>query len=179
MKIQNDCIVEISYEMYDNDGQLAESSKEDGNVSYLQGLGEILPGLEAALAGHSAGEHVEVEIDAENAFGDYDPEGLISVPRSEFPPDAEIVPGDWIEVSVSENDQQADEQGEEEEIEMRVVEISPEAVVLDANHPLAGKNVKFQVDVVSVRAATAEELEQAREVHEHDEHCGHAQADEE
>jgi len=168
MKIQNDCIVEISYELYDSDGALAESSKEDGNVSYMQGLGEILPGLEEALEGHGAGDHFEVEIAAEDAFGDYDPEGLITVPRSEFPPDAEIVPGDWIAVSVSDDDEG------EEEIEMCVIEISPEAVVLDANHPLAGKNVRFQVDVISVRAATAEELRQAREDHVHDEHCGHA-----
>ena len=173
MKIQNDCIVEISYELYDATGQLAESSKEDGNVKYMQGLGEILPGLESALEGHGAGEHLQVEIGAADAFGDYDPEGLISVPRSEFPPDAEIVPGDWIAVSVS------DEGEGEEELEMRVVEISPEAVVLDANHPLAGKSVKFEVDVISVRAATPEELAQSREVHVHDEHCGHAHQDEE
>ena len=84
------------------------------------------------------------EEDLERIAADYDPEGLISVPRSEFPPDAEIVPGDWIAVSVS------DEGDAEEELEMRVVEISPEAVVLDANHPLSGRDIRYKLVLLDI-----------------------------
>ena len=172
MKIRNECIVEIAYELFDDAGELAESSADDGPIAYMHGLHEILPGLEEALEGREAGDHFRVEVASADAYGDYDPEGLMTVPRSEFPPDAEIVPGDWIGVTIG--DDEDEEESDEEEIEMLVIEISPEAVVLDGNHPLAGKDVTFVVDVLSVREALPEEIAQAREGHVHDESCGHA-----
>jgi FKBP-type peptidyl-prolyl cis-trans isomerase SlyD len=77
------------------------------------------------------------------------------VPRSEFPEDAEIVPGDWVSIEVS------GDEGEEAkgEMEMRVVEIAPEAITLDANHPLAGEEITFDLKVAAVRKATPEEIE--------------------
>ena len=77
------------------------------------------------------------------------------MPRSQFPPDAEVVPGDWISVALVED---AEEGDGENEIEMRVVEISPESIVLDANHPLAGRAVTFRLEVLTVRSPTEAEL---------------------
>ena len=78
--------------------------------------------------------------------------------REQFPPDAEIVPGDWIDVTLSDDEGQEPENADS--IEMKVVEISPEAIVLDANHPLAGKACTFDLTVISVREASAEEIEE-------------------
>ena len=125
---------------------------------YLHGNDEIPKSLEQELEGHEKGDEVKVSLPPGAAYGEYNPDGLVTVPREQFPPDAEIVPGDWIDVTLS------DEEGEEpenaESIEMKVVEISPEAIVLDANHPLAGKACVFDLTVLSVREASAEEIEE-------------------
>jgi FKBP-type peptidyl-prolyl cis-trans isomerase 2 len=86
----------------------------------------------------------------------------VAVPRSEFPEDAEIVPGDWVSIEVS------GEEGEEKkgEMEMRVVEIAPEAITLDANHPLAGEEITFDLRIKSVRKASRDEIE-ARNAEKH------------
>lgn len=161
MKIAENCLVEIEYVLVDEDGEVLEESGEagDGPARYVQGLGLILPGLEAALEGAEAGASLEVRLQPEDAYGAYDPAGLVNVPRTELPPDAELVPGDWITVTVADDE---DAEGREDELEMRVVELNEGGVILDANHPLAGKEVTFRVKVLSVCAATAEDVERAR-----------------
>ena len=91
------------------------------------------------------------------AYGEYNPDGLVSVPREQFPPDAEIVPGDWIDVTLA--DAEGKEPQDAESIEMKVIEISPESIVLDANHPLAGQACTFDLTILSVRKASQEEIE--------------------
>ena len=167
MNIQTDRFVEIAYRILDDEGGTLEECEASEPVHYVHGSGQILPGLEQALEGRAAGASFEVTLEPEEAYGDYDVGGLISVPRSEFPPDAELVPGDWITVHVSDDDEphsHGPDESCEDELEMRVVEISPESIVLDANHPLAGKTVTFSVEVVSVREATADELSRARDL---------------
>ena len=164
MKIKTGCIVELVYKLKNTEGEIVEESGEDGPMSYLHGNSEIPPSLEEQLDGVEEGAELEVTLAAGEAFGDHDPDRIIAVPRSEFPQDAEIVPGDWISVTVAddEDDNGEDEAGdgpsEPEEMEMRVLEISPDAIILDANHPYAGKEVLFDLRVVSVRPATEEEI---------------------
>ena len=155
MKITNGCLVELAYELLDDKKELVESSQDEENMVYLHGAGEIPPALERRLEGAGQGEHMEVDLAAGEAYGEYNPEGLITVPRSQFPADAEVVPGDWISVALVGD---ADEGDGENEIEMRVVEISPESIVLDANHPLAGRAVTFRLEVLTVRSPTEAEL---------------------
>lgn len=162
MKIKNGCIVELTYQLKDEDGAVVEQSSEAEPMSYLHGYGEIPPGLEQKLAGVEAGAEFEVTLAPGEAFGDYDPEKILAVPRDQFPADAEIVPGDTITVSVADDD---DPDAETGEMDTRVVEISPDAIVLDANHPYAGKQMTFDLRVLSVRAASEEELAE----HESDE----------
>ena len=126
-------------------------------MNYLHGYGEIPAGLEEKLDGVEEGAAMVINLGPGEAYGDYNPDGIIAVPRSQFPEDAEIVPGDWISVTVS-DDEEPD--AEAQEVEMRVTEISPDAIVLDANHPLAGQAVIFDLHVISVRQATAEEIAQ-------------------
>jgi FKBP-type peptidyl-prolyl cis-trans isomerase SlyD len=162
MKIADGCRVELAYDLFDDQGELVESSKQGGETMvYVHGAGEIPPALERRLEGSGSGDHMEVSLAAGEAYGDYNPDGIITVPRSQFPPEAEIVPGDRISVALVEDE---DDEAPDE-IEMRVSEISPEAIVLDANHPLAGHAVTFRLEVLNVRQATPEELEEA--THDH------------
>ena len=144
MKITRDAIVEIHYELFSK-GESLENTREDEPVSYRHGTEEILPGLEKALEGHEPGDEVQVTLSAPEAYGEYSPEGLVSVPAQEIRSDEKMAPGDWITVSVTDDDR-----GEEGELEMRVVEIHPDEIILDANHPLAGQEVTFAVEVISV-----------------------------
>jgi FKBP-type peptidyl-prolyl cis-trans isomerase SlyD len=160
LKIHDGCLVELRYELRDAEGGVVEKSEEDGPMVYLHGNEEIPRPIEEELEGHEKGDRVEVSLPPGAAYGEYNPDGLVTVPREQFPPDAEIVPGDWIDVTLSDDEGQETE--EAESIEMKVVEISPEAIVLDANHPLAGKACTFDLTVLSVREASAEEIEERK-----------------
>jgi len=153
MKISSDHWVEFHYELLDARGHQVETTADDGPVRYLHGHDEILPGLERALLGRRPGERFEISLAADEAYGAYDPEGIVSVPRSEMPEDEEISPGTWLTVSV-EADGDDEEDADEREMELRVVEIHPEEVILDANHPLAGQDVTFRITIVSVEPQT-------------------------
>lgn len=150
MKIAPGCEVEITFELFDAAGELVESSEEIGSVVYTHGADELVPGLEAALLGKSAGDRLDVSLEPDEAFGPYDAELIVSVPRAELPPDAEIVPGDIVPVVLEEEEGDDALSAEDREMEMRVVEIGPDAVFLDANPPLAGQKVRFQVEVLKV-----------------------------
>jgi FKBP-type peptidyl-prolyl cis-trans isomerase SlyD len=154
VKIVQDTMVELEYELLDKEGEVLETTADDGPVTYLHGHGEILGGLERALDGAEIGANLTVTLAPEDAYGLHDPEGIVAVPRSEFPADAEIVPGDCVDVTVDEDDE------DEGTIEMVVVEIRPDTIFLDANHPLAGQEVTFRVNVLTVREATEEEIAQ-------------------
>ena len=152
MNIQKGSRVELDYDLLDEGGAVVESTQGEGPITYTHGDGEILPGLERALEGHRPGETIEVALAPEDAYGDYDPEGRVVVPKSEFPEDAEIVPGDWVTVHVhhDEEDGPCDHEEGEHEMELRVVSLAKSEIVLDANHPLAGKRVTFRVRVRAV-----------------------------
>ena len=148
MKIENETVVELSYRLFDQRRKLVESSDEEGPIRYRHGNEEILPGLEAALDGLEEGAEVRVTLAPEEAYGAHNPAGLVSIPRADLPEDFDYSPGDWIEVSVE--DAPADV--ENEELEMRIVELHDDEVILDANHPLAGQEVTFEMKVLSVAA---------------------------
>jgi peptidylprolyl isomerase len=150
MKIRDGMVVVLKYELYREGGDLFETS-EDEPIEFVQGEGDVLPGLERALEGLEEGAALELTLPAAEAFGEYNPEGLVSVPRAELPPDVELVKDEWITVVV-----QGDEEDDEEELgemDMRIVEAGEDEVILDANHPLAGQEVTFKVEVLSVRDA--------------------------
>jgi FKBP-type peptidyl-prolyl cis-trans isomerase SlyD len=157
VKITSGTKVEIHYDLHDESGALFESTQSEGPVAYLHGNEEILPALEQALEGQSVGAQISLTLEADLAYGRHDPDGVVSVPKSEFPPDAEFRVGDWITVSV--NPDEPHEHGDdcdhgpadaEHEMEMRVLEVRPSEVILDANHPLAGQRVTFHVRVLTV-----------------------------
>lgn len=154
----NDCIqpnshVVLEYTLHDENGELLDSSSAAGGepIVYVHGYGMIVPGLEAALAGMRAGETKEVVVPPEDAFGDQDPELVLEIDRSDCPKPDDVKPGDEMVAESPDGD----------EAVMRVVEVKQDTVVVDANHPLAGKTLRYSVYVREVRPATDEEIADA------------------
>ena len=164
MKISDGLLIELDYVLKVADDEIVETSEEEGPLVYLHGNEEIPARLEAALEGLEVGEKLELTLEPGDAFGDYDIEALTSLPRADFPPETELEKDQWIQIEV----ELEGEEGEEDaagtfDVDMRVVEVSDEAVVLDANHPLAGETITYSVEVRSVRRLSPEELEKRRE----------------
>ncbi len=148
MKVEKDSVVGIDYSLHLGDEKIIDSSAPDEPLSYLHGRGQIVPGLEKALEGMEVGETKHVVVDPEEGYGPHDPRGLQEVPRDAFPPGADPQVG--MEFTAR------GPQGET--VPFSVKEVRPDAVVVDLNHPLAGRTLHFDVKVRDVRAATADEL---------------------
>jgi len=138
--------VVLSYELFDREGELLETSEEGEPMEYVHGNEEISPALEQALAGKSEGDKVRVTLPPADAFGEIDEALIVTVPRAEIPPEVVLSVGEYLPVALE--DASPDLEGEE--VEFRIVEVGEEEVVLDANHPLAGETVTFALEVVSV-----------------------------
>ena len=150
MKIAKNTVVALDVELADLWGNVLERS--DRPVFYLHGgYDDLLPAVEAALEGKQAGAHVDLRLEPEDAFGDYDAELLRIEDRARFPEMLEVgmqfegVPG-------------TDEAGRAGAGIYRVTDIAQDKVVLDGNHPYAGLAIKFACKVRDVRPATAEEI---------------------
>ncbi len=146
MKITRGCRVVLRYELFDRGGEMLESSEEGEPMEYVHGAEEIAPALERALAGKQAGDKVRVTLPPAEAFGEIDAGLIVSVPRSEIPPEMPLSVGEYLPIELED----APEDLADEEVEFRIVEVGEEEVVLDANHPLAGETVTFALEVVSV-----------------------------
>jgi FKBP-type peptidyl-prolyl cis-trans isomerase SlyD len=147
MRIDPGTVVRLAYELRDADGQSLE--EEGAEMEYLHGgYGGIFPKVEEALAGKEPGEETSVTLEPDDAFGQYDAELVRVEPRERFPETLEVgmrfegVPGDR----------------EDEALIYTVTDITPDSVIVDGNHPLAGERLWFRCSVRGVRAATPEEL---------------------
>jgi FKBP-type peptidyl-prolyl cis-trans isomerase SlyD len=148
MQIGDQKVVTIHYTLTDNEGRVIDKS-DDGSFAYLHGARNIIPGLESALAGKSAGEQVNVSVAPEEGYGTRDDSMMQQVPKSMFEDGSQIAVGSQFHA-----------QGPNGEmLVVTVMEVHDEHVVVDGNHPLAGVDLNFDVTVVDVREASAEELE--------------------
>ncbi len=147
MQIAKDTVVMIEYTLTDVAGKVLDSSVGHDPLTYLHGAEGIIPGLESALTGKSAGDSLKVTIPPEQAYGPRIDAMVQDVPRAAFG-------NAYIEVGM-----QFRAEGKHADSRMvTVVGIQPDSVKVDANHPLAGQTLNFDVKVVSVRAATPEEI---------------------
>lgn len=148
MKIAEGALVTLDVMLYDAQGNLLE--KSEGPLVYLHGHEDIFPRIEAELEGLEPGARKELQLEPEEAFGDYDPEMVILAPLADL--------GEGVEVGMR---VEAMGPNGEDRCLFMITEIADGTAVLDANHPLAGMAVRFIVTVKDVRAATDEEIEEA------------------
>ncbi|MEO8629624.1 MAG: peptidylprolyl isomerase [Betaproteobacteria bacterium] len=146
MQIAKNTAVSITYELQSKDGEVLEQAGEQ--VTYLHGGYEgIFPAVEEALEGKEPGYVCRVELEPDDGFGEYDAELVRSEPRELFPADVKV--GMQFEGG-------SDESGESRVYS--VTDIAEDKVIVDGNHPLAGKSLVFACTVLDVRKATKEEL---------------------
>lgn len=131
--------VELEYTLIDSDGNDVGSNKGGEPLFFIQGRQEIIPGLEKALYGMRAGEEKKVTVKPAEAYGEVDPNAVEEVPKEQFPDETLTVGMDVVTL---------DERGERRTV--RIKQLREETVVLDLNHPLAGKTLVFDVKVLSV-----------------------------
>jgi len=148
MKIADDALVSLDVSMYDTQGQLLD--KTEAPLQYLHGHEDIFPRIEEALAGKDVGAHVTLQLEPEDAFGEYDPELVMLTPVEDL----------GEEVTVGLRVEAAGPDGEDRCV-FTITDIADDMAVLDGNHPLAGMALRFDIRVVDVRLATEQELEEA------------------
>jgi FKBP-type peptidyl-prolyl cis-trans isomerase SlyD len=148
MKIEDKRVVTFHYELKDDQGALLDSSTGGEPLVYLQGSHGVVPGLEQALTGKSAGDQFDLTLQPEDAYGPVRPELVQTVPREAFASVNEVRPGMRFRAE--------DQEGRSQAILVR--EVTDESVTVDANHPLAGQVLHFAISVEKVRPATADEL---------------------
>lgn len=136
--------VSLELEVLDADGEVVDATAPDEPLEIEYGAGELPPSVEEALNGLEVGAKIDVVCPAGEAFGEHSPEAIVSVPRDEFPEDADVSKGAFVDVTVE------DDEGGTSEIEAVIVEVNPDAVILDANHPLAGKEARFRATVTAI-----------------------------
>jgi len=143
-------VVTIHYTLTNNQGEELDSSRGEGRepLSYLEGAQNIIGGLESALTEKSAGDQVKVSVDPAEGYGEINEELVQPVPRTAFEGVDTIEPGMQFQAQTPGGPQV-----------VRVVEVSEETVTIDANHPLAGETLHFDVEVIEARDATEEEQE--------------------
>lgn len=146
--IQNGLIVSLAYTLKLQNGDLIDYSDADDPLEYLHGAENIIPGLERELTGLHTGDTKDVQVNPAEGYGEYDPEEVEEIERKLLPRDLELRLGMVLAIR--------DEEGHMSEAYVRA--ISPDSVTLDFNHPLAGQPLFFNVQVVGMREATAEEL---------------------
>jgi len=158
VQVGQDTVVELTYELTDSDGKLIERTEDP--IEYLHGgYDGIFPLVERALAGKNVGDSCRVRLEPDDAFGEYDAELMHLEPRNKFPADVAIgmrFEGRGVESGTK--------------LVYTVTDVADDKVVVDGNHPLAGRTLQFTCTVTAVRAATAEEIAHGHVHGAHDHH---------
>ena len=148
MKIGKDLVATIDYTLTNDDGEILDSSDGGDPLAYVHGNGNLVPGLEDELVGKEPGDSVKAVISPEDGYGTYSEELVFTVEKDRFDDPKELEVGMVFQAEISGDTKIC-----------TIDEMSGENVKVNANHPLAGITLHFDVTVRSVREATAEELE--------------------
>ncbi len=144
VKVEKGKIVKFDYTLK-VDGKEVESSAGKEPLSYSQGIGEIIPGLETALEGMKVGEQKNVKVEPKDAYGDVIKDAVKEIPNTSFPKD--FVPTVGMVVDISD--------GKGMSAPAVIAEVKESSVMVDFNHPLAGKTLEFDVKIVDIQDAPA------------------------
>ncbi|NVK25353.1 MAG: peptidylprolyl isomerase [Gammaproteobacteria bacterium] len=159
MKIENNAVVKMHYSVLDKEGNLIDSSYNGEPLEFIQGSKYLIEGLENALLGLEPGATAEIDVAADDAYGPRI-DGLVQQVGLEMFADFDVEVGMQLRATTDDGEQT-----------VIVIEKTDEYVIVDGNHPLAGSDLKFDVEVLEVRPATADEIAHG---HVHSEGgCGH------
>ena len=156
MQISRHKVVTVENTLTGADGTILDTSDGQGPLAYIHGIGDLVPGLEAALEGKDATDHLEVIIAPDQGYGERDESLMQTVSREQFQDVDELEVGTQFEVGDDDGDRV-----------VTVVKMENDEVTIDGNHPLAGQTLNFSVNIIEVREATPEELD-----HGHAHGCG-------
>ncbi len=159
MQVADNMAVSIHYTLTDDNGDVLDSSRGDEALVYLHGMGNIIPGLEEAMYGKSVGDKFNVRIAAKDAYGEQHDEMVQVIPRSMFEGIDELEIGMQFHADVSSGPGH-----------VTIVNIDGDDITIDGNHPMAGKDLTFDVEVMAIRLATPDE---AAHGHIHGSGCHH------
>ena len=159
LKVDDGQVVSLHYTLH-VDGQVVDSSEGREPLQFIQGMGHIIRGLEHKLYDMKIGEKKDVVVAPKDGYGELDPEAIIEVPRVEFPPNVPLEVGIGLELR---DDQDNPMYG-------RIERVDDKNVRLNMNHPLAGKELHFSVQIANLRPASEEEVSHG---HVHGEGHGH------
>ncbi len=147
--IADDLVVCMAYALF-VDGTLIDETDEGETLNFIQGSGAIIPGLEQAIYGLGVMETKSITVPASEAYGEYDFDLIQPIPITEFPEDVPLE----VDLELEMEDVDGDT------VYGRIVSVGQARVKIDFNHPLAGKDLAFEVQIMELRAATAQELAQ-------------------
>ncbi len=147
--VADNIVVSMVYVLHISDGQEIDRAESNDPLSYIHGLGQIIPGLERELYGMALGDKKSVVVQPADGYGERRPEEVVNVERKNFPPNFKVSIGKPVSVKNRESG---------EEFVAYIEDISPETVTLDFNHPLAGEMLRFSVEIVGLRNASKQEL---------------------
>lgn len=150
MKINGKKHVGLAYTLTLDSGEEVDRSEPGRPLEFICGVGQIIPGLEKELDGRDAGESFQVVVEAEDGYGPYNESAVQDIPRTAFPEKLDLEVGMVFQAH-----------GPHGPTTIRVKEIKEDVVVGDFNHPLAGQRLNFDVEIISVREPTDEELKAA------------------
>jgi FKBP-type peptidyl-prolyl cis-trans isomerase SlyD len=143
--IKSGAVVSFEYTLSDENGKVIESNKGEEPVTYTHGQHQIIPGLEKGLSGMDMNQEKNIRVQPEEAYGPVDPKGFKEVAKTEIPAQGLKV-GTMLHARGPKG----------EDFSVRVHEIKEETVILDLNHPLAGKTLSFDIKVLNIQAGEAE-----------------------
>jgi len=159
MQIAANTVVTIDYTLTNDNGDILDRS-QDSQFAYLHGASNIIPGLENALEGKSAGDEISVSVHPKDGYGERDEAMLQVISRDMFGPEQEIETGMQFHAQSPEGDTMV----------ITVTSVENDDITVDGNHPLAGVNLNFAVTVVEIREASQEEIEHGHAHGPNDDH---------
>lgn len=160
MKISTNKVIVLHYAVSDSEDTLIDSSYDHKPLAVIQGTGYLIPGLEQALDGHQAGDKFDVAVSPDQAYGVRIDEYVQTVPKAMFADIEDLAVGTQLRATTDDGEQT-----------VIVIDVTDDEITVDGNHPLAGIELKFDVDILEVRDATEDELSHG---HVHGEGgCGH------
>lgn len=148
MPFESNKVITVNFTLKDEEGNILDTTNNDKPFSYISGNNQIIPKLEDAIDQMIIGSKKNIKLDAEDAYGKYKEDAVQKIDRKEFPENAEIEIGMRYFANTPDGKQ----------VSFTINEINEDEVTVDFNHPLAGKNLEFDVELLDKRDATPEEL---------------------